>query len=197
MLRSITPRGPSTPRSTGCRPGTPSPRSAGPPRSRARPGAQEAPRGSRCDDFAEVGSGRRRGGRRRGSGRGAAPPARGDRPSTSTALRGRGATPPVRGGAGPPADGPRAGAGPRRVPRRPGRSHSGWLISKEIGPAPRRSVAGDAGRPPSRRRPSPRGRAPAGRGPTGPRGGEPDPSAREGMADGGLRIDGASGVSVL
>ena len=51
------PRGLSTPRSTGCRPGTPSPRAAGPPRSRARLGdPEEAPRGSRCEDFAEVGS---------------------------------------------------------------------------------------------------------------------------------------------
>ena len=38
------PRGPSTPGSTGCRSGMPSPRAAGPPRSRSRPGAPRRPR---------------------------------------------------------------------------------------------------------------------------------------------------------
>ena len=61
-------------------------------------GPEEARRGSRCEDFAEVGS-VVVAAVDDGLGRGAAPPARGDRSSTSAALRGRGATAPGRGGA--------------------------------------------------------------------------------------------------
>ena len=53
------PRGSSTPGSTWCRPGTPSPRAAGPPQSRARPGPPGRPHLARSrgvTDFAGVGS---------------------------------------------------------------------------------------------------------------------------------------------
>ena len=141
-LRSEIPRGPSTPRLTGWRPGTPSPRAAGPPRSRARPGAPRRPRGSRRDDARRGGPGRRRGGRRRGRAAGPPLPHAATDPRHPPPPAAAGRPRPGGVGRGPPAAGPRTGDGPRRVPGRPGRSHSGWLISKEMGPAPRRSVAG-------------------------------------------------------
>ena len=124
-------------------------------------GPEEAPRGSRCDNFAEV----------RSvvvaavdDGVGPRPPlphaATDPRHPPPSAAAGR----PRPGGVGrgPPADGPRAGAGPRRVPGRPGRSHSGWLISKRQGQPPADPSPGMPGGPAPRRRPSPRGRAPGG-----------------------------------
>jgi hypothetical protein len=103
--------------------------------------------------------------------------------SASTALRGRGATALVRDGSRAP--GGWAPGRSRTAPSgsgRPGRSHSGSLISKDRA-SPRQSVAGDAGRSRPAPAPIPAGTgAGRGEGPPGLRGGEPAPSAREGMA---------------
>jgi hypothetical protein len=132
MLRSAIPRGPWTPRSTWRRPGAPSPGQRARPDPEPAPGPRGGPARVPARRLRRSGPGRRRGGRRPGWAAGPPLPHAATDPRHSAPS----AAAPGRVGRGRPAAGLRAGDGPRRVPGRPGRSHSGWLISKRWGHPP-------------------------------------------------------------